>query len=337
MEKTMKRIWTMRFLIGKLTALALAFLLVAAAAAQTTIGSFGLQNQRADMTTALSSSDVGQLPQAWHAATDEVVTHAPLVANGRVYFADWGGTVYAADATSGKIIWKHTIEQPKMAWPWHGFAGTGALADNVLIEASVEGNAFGIDPATGKVLWQTRITDQPTAGNLSTLLAHDGLVYIGLQSVDEPLSKKKEGFKPMAQGHVMALDTKTGKQVWDRPLVQPPHNGVPMWSSFALDPEMNALFFGTGNNYTGEPTELSDSVIAVNAKTGDILWARQVTGNDTWTKEQPVGPDYDFGAGAQLFEATIDGQPRKLVGAGQKSGLYWAFDRATGDPVWSTF
>jgi polyvinyl alcohol dehydrogenase (cytochrome) len=56
-----------------------------------------------------------------------------------------------------------------------------------------------------------------------------------------------------------------------------------------------------------------------------------------WTPVEAIGPDFDFGAGPQLFEAEVDGEMRPLVGAGQKSGIYWGFDRATGEIVWQTF
>lgn len=141
---------------------------------------------------------------------------------------------------------------------------------------------------------------------------------------------------PNFLGHVLALEAQTGKVVWDMLLVSPPRNGVAVWSSFAVDPDIGALYFATGNNYTGEPSELSDSVIAVNAKTGATIWARQVTEQDVWTPADPVGPDVDFGAGPQLFNATIGGAVRPLLGIGQKTGHYMAFDRRTGEPVWST-
>lgn len=204
----------------------------------------------------------------------------------------------------------------------------------MLFEASVEGTAFGIDANTGKVIWRQRFTDDPQAGNAGTLLYHDGLVYIPVQSVEEPLSKMMPNLKINFRGKVVALDAKTGKIVWQRQLVEAPKNGVAVWSSFALDPQMNALFFTTGNNYTGETSELAESLIAVNAKTGEILWSRQAYQHDLWTAAQPLGPDYDFAGGAQLFEANICGQMRQLVGAGQKSGEYWVFDRLTGKPVW---
>ncbi len=295
-------------------------------------------NRHVNPNAAITSENVGQLQQTWMVKTEEEVSHAPLVEGGRVYFADWGGKVYAADAATGKVVWEQQAQKTVMEkWPWYGFAGTGALGEGMLFEASVEGFAYGLKQETGKVAWKTRITDDKQAGSISKLLYYDGLVYIGLQSVEEPLSKMMKNFKPNFRGKVLALDAATGKVVWERQLVTKPHNGVPMWSSFALDPKMNALFFTTGNNYTGEPTELSDAVVAVNAKTGKMLWATQVTEEDVWTKAEAIGPDFDFGAGPQLFEAKVDGKMRPLVGAGQKSGFYWAFDRKTGEIVWQTF
>ena len=109
----------------------------------------------------------------------------------------------------------------------------------------------------------------PEAGNLSVLLYHDGLVYIGVSSVEEMLDSPS--FTPNLQEKVIALDAKTGDKVWERFLVEPPKNGVPMWTSFALDTESNTLYFTTGNNYTDEEaSKMSDAMVAVDSKTGDV-------------------------------------------------------------------
>jgi polyvinyl alcohol dehydrogenase (cytochrome) len=297
---------------------------------------YDLTNHHADEGVAINSQNVNQLRPAWHINTTELVSHAPLVQNGVVYFADWGGDVYAAKAGSGKIIWQKHLEDPNTQWAWHGFAGTGALVDGMLLEASVEGNAFAIDVKTGDVIWETQFTDQPTAGNLGALLTYSGLVYIGIQSVDEALAAANPGYVPSARGGVVALDLKTGEEVWKFYTVPEYANGAAVWSSFALNPALDALFFTTGNNYTPPATDMSDSIVSVNAHTGDLLWYTQLTEGDVWIPPQPLGPDWDFGAGAQLFSAMIDGQERQLVGAGQKSGEYIVLDQETGEMVWHT-
>jgi len=294
-----------------------------------------LNNSHASMQTTVSSANVAQFHLAWTIPTQASITHMPLVDGGRVLFADWAGNAYAADATTGKLLWQTHLQDPNLKWPWWGFAGVGAVGQGLLFEASTEGNAFAIDETTGVVKWQTHFAANPTAGNIGQLLYNGGLVYVGLSSVEEALSLQP-GYVPSFTGSVMALDANTGKMVWERPLVQPPANGVAVWSSFALDPAMNALFFATGNNYTGDPSPSSDAMYAVNAKTGDILWVKQVLNNDIWVPGHPLGPDWDFAGGAQLFEANVNGQTRQLVGAGSKSGIYWAFDRHTGEIVWAT-
>ncbi|MBF9252193.1 PQQ-binding-like beta-propeller repeat protein [Pontibacter sp. 172403-2] len=290
-----------------------------------------LYNQHATKTSSINSKNVNAMRLSWKYPTQHPVSHAPLVEGSAVYFGDWGGTIYKVDVNNGNLVWKKAIEEPKTEWPWHGFAGTGTLGGGKLFEASVEGNAFALDPATGEVLWKTKFTDDPEAGNLGTLLYYDGLVYIGVSSVEE----MQENSTPDLQGKVVALNAEDGRKVWEKALVEPPQNGAPMWTSFALDPELNTLFFTTGNNYTGEEASaMSDAVIAVDAKTGDIKWFTQVTPHDLWTHSNKKGPDYDFAGGAQLFTANINGQPRKLVGAAQKSGIYYALDAETGEKVW---
>jgi polyvinyl alcohol dehydrogenase (cytochrome) len=294
-----------------------------------------LFNHHATLDTPINVSNAKNMKLAWSVPTKNFVSHTPLVHGNRIYFADWGGTVYAVNK-DGSIAWQKQVEQKvKKNWPWHGFAGTGAIGEGMLFEASVEGEAYALDLDTGEVIWKTRIADDPQAGNLSKMLYHNGLVYVGLSSVEELLDKKKPGFEPNFQGKVRALDARTGEIVWTTRLAEGPSTGVAVWSSFALDPAVDTLYFTTSNNYTQPANQFSDSLVAVNAKTGKILWHDQVTNNDVWTKENPIGPDYAFAAGPQIFDAVINGKPRKLVGAGQKSGVFYVWDRATGQRVWT--
>jgi polyvinyl alcohol dehydrogenase (cytochrome) len=294
-------------------------------------------NQHADPSASIHSQNVDRMQLAWTIDTGgNFVTHTPLVEDGRLYFADWGGYVYAADARSGQVLWKRRIEQPRKHWPWHGFCGTGALGEGMLFQASAEGNAFALDARTGRVIWKKRIVRDTEAGNAGAIRYHNGLLFIGVSSVEEVLTARHADFEPTFRGKVIALDARNGRKVWERPLVQPPHNGVAVWSGFCVDDESGLLFFTTGNNYTGQATELSDAIIAVYAASGEIRWSRQMTANDVWTMREPIGPGYDFAAAPQLFEARVDGRVRRLVGAGQKSGVYWVLDRDSGQVLWNT-
>lgn len=89
-------------------------------------------------------------------------------------------------------------------------------------------------------------------------------------------------------------------------------------------------------------------MMALDLDTGAIKWANRLQGYDAWTVAcssggttnpncpDPAGPDYDFGQGPMLFTANASGTSRQLLGAGQKSGIFWALDPASGTIVWST-
>jgi polyvinyl alcohol dehydrogenase (cytochrome) len=98
-----------------------------------------------------------------------------------------------------------------------------------------------------------------------------------------------------------------------------------------------------------------DSVLSLNLTTGKVNWSHKIEGYDAWTLAcldqpsgtgwcpSPEGQDYDFGSAPNLFTTSISagktGKPGKtetLVGDGQKSGVYWAFNAATGHLVWDT-
>jgi polyvinyl alcohol dehydrogenase (cytochrome) len=294
-----------------------------------------LKNQNADHVSKAGSANVAAPEVLWKAASAELITHKPLVHKDRVYFADWGGTVYAADAATGSIVWQKTIETVDPEWPWRGFSGTGALGADMLFEASAEGNLYAIDTRNGDVKWKNRFTDKPVAGNTGALLYYNNMVYVPVSSMDEGKDLQKD-FVTDFQGRVEAFDATTGKNVWEFKTVTGEANGVAVWSGFALDPGTKTLYFDTGNNYTGTATEMSDAIVAVDAMTGRLKWVKQCLKNDVWTVAQPKnGPDYDFGAAPQLFEAKVNGKERKLVAAGQKDGTLWVLDRVTGELVWS--
>jgi polyvinyl alcohol dehydrogenase (cytochrome) len=150
------------------------------------------------------------------------------------------------------------------------------------------------------------------------------------------------------------------------------YSGGAIWGSTpAIDPATNSVYVGTGNNYlipasadtcvanamknhTSDAKctaadDYFDSVLSLNLKTGKINWGHKVQGYDAWTLAclsqpsgvgwcpSPEGKDYDFGSAPNLFTTRSSaGKPETLVGDGQKSGVYWAFNPSTGRIVWDT-
>ncbi|MEA2388345.1 MAG: hypothetical protein QOG41_1118, partial [Thermoleophilaceae bacterium] len=103
----------------------------------------------------------------------------------------------------------------------------------------------------------------------------------------------------------------------------------------AVDRRTGRVFVGTGNAYHAPSSPTTDSIVALDGRSGRMVAHHQATAGDVWNGTEGVanGPDADFGASPQLFTGPGG---RELVGDGQKSGTYWALDRRTLQPVWNT-
>jgi polyvinyl alcohol dehydrogenase (cytochrome) len=113
-------------------------------------------------------------------------------------------------------------------------------------------------------------------------------------------------------------------------------SGGAVWDTPTLDPEHHALYIATGDAYTetAQPLKTTDAVVALNMDNGKLLWSSQDTENDVWlagcnpqsTSEncpKNIGPDYDFRASPILRTLT---HGRRILVAGQESGIVWAHD-----------
>jgi polyvinyl alcohol dehydrogenase (cytochrome) len=131
----------------------------------------------------------------------------------------------------------------------------------------------------------------------------------------------------------------------------PGYSGASVWSSTpVIDRKRKQLIFTTGDNYKlpsadapgTPPGNWVDSIVALDLATGNMNWARQLPNGGKGPSDafaagvSQGGADSDFGSGANLFTALYKGQPRDMVGAGQKSGVYFAVDAQTGDLLWQT-
>ena len=156
----------------------------------------------------------------------------------------------------------------------------------------------------------------------------------------------------------------------------PDYFGNPVFGSTpAIDVARGFVYVTTGNNYRvpqtlldcitearqidskdaeaacieREPANYVDAFVAFDLATGKVAWGTPVFPFDSYTQvcfetrpvnpgncQSPKGPDFDFAQGPALFTTVVGGRNRDLVGAGQKSGVYWALDRDTGAVVWRT-
>lgn len=252
------------------------------------------------------------------------------------------------------------------------FTGTPVVAAGTLVAGTNLGSIFGLDAATGKLLW-SRDVGQPVNGSAAIDLnapagptafvpvAEVGsprLVALSLttgavrwQSVltDQPTSdvygspvfwrgsvyigtSGPANDESSARGSVVALDEATGRPRWQTFTVPPGYDGGGVWSTPSIDPATGRLYVGTGNAYHDPAADTTDSIMALSASTGQILGHFQATPSDVWQLSHPTNGP-DYDFGASPNLFT-NSHGRELVGEGQKSGIYWALDPATLTPVW---
>jgi polyvinyl alcohol dehydrogenase (cytochrome) len=202
-------------------------------------------------------------------------------------------------------------------------------------------------------------------------VVYEGVVYQGVSSDEFTLALDPTYDCCTFRGSLVAVDAATGEIMWKSHTVPDQgsggdiFSGASVWGSTpTIDPESNTVFVGTGQNYSvpasatecqnngGTPQEClppwnaKDSIVAMDLTTGQIKWSTGPSRFDAWNLAclpgfppnncPNPGPDHDTSDGTHLF--TIpgpDGQPRRAVGAGQKSGEFWMLDAITGEIIWS--
>ena len=276
----------------------------------------------------------------------------PAIAGGRVFVGSPMGIVYSLDAASGCTYWS--------------FEASGGVRSAITIGpgnmayfGDTHANMYALDAITGKLIWKTSVDDHPMARVTSAPKLYEGRLYMGIASRDEWLSADPRYECCKFRGSVVALDAKTGKQIWKSYTIAEPArptkkskagtqlwgpSGVGVWSSPTIDAQRKLLYVGTGDGYSEPATPYSDSILALDLNTGKIAWSRQITEGDVFngncmqlkpsTCPDKVGPDFDFGS-SPILRSLPSG--RRVLIAGQKSGVVHALDPdKKGEILWQT-
>jgi polyvinyl alcohol dehydrogenase (cytochrome) len=304
----------------------------------------------------LNADNVGRLKPRWIFTTDGDISATATVVNGVVYVPDWGGKLWAIDTQTGTAIWSRNISDytgtsgsisrtSPAYWDGELIIGTG----NVLSDDLSGAFEIGIKADTGAMLWRIKTDDNSAATMTGSATVDNGVVYTGVSSKTEHIN-----IVPTFRGSVEALDARTGKILWKTYMVPEGFNGGAVWSSQpVIDHKTGMLYVTTGNSYsvssgycvnpgqtncTPLPGDAHiDSIVALNLITGKVAWSHHTLTADTWTMSRPnSSPDFDFGAGPNLYTTTIQGIRTDVLGAGQKNGMYYALDPATGKLIWAT-
>ena len=275
----------------------------------------------------------------------------PTVTGGKLYVGSEDGTVYSIDARTGCIWWTYQAGATVKT------AISLSADQRLAFFGDTNGNVYALNASNGAPVWKLRPESHATARITGSPLLDGNRLYVPVSSGEEGAAADPKYECCTFRGALVALDANSGQLLWKaytiRDLAKPMRrnsagaqmwgpSGAPIWSSPTLDRTRQAIYVATGNNYSDPPTGTSDAVMAFDARSGKLLWVRQITANDLWniacvadTKancpEKP-GEDLDFGA-PPLLETLPGGRDVLLVA--QKSGVVHALDPASkGRIVW---
>ncbi|MGO9703064.1 MAG: pyrroloquinoline quinone-dependent dehydrogenase [Xanthobacteraceae bacterium] len=298
----------------------------------------------------IRADNVGRLRLAWAWNMEPgYQEEAPLAHDGIIFLGNPNNVVQALDGRTGDLLWEYRRDLPKIEGGYHNdllnrARGTIALyADKVLL-ATADAHVLALDAKTGKVVWDTLVADYRQGYTFTGgPMVAKGKVIAGISGCTNPTT---------AGGcFIVALDVNTGAELWRTHTIAQPgspgdeswhglpreqRNGGSVWTSGSYDPALNLLYWGTGGPIphaefirgTGDGAVLyTDSTLALDADTGNIVWYRQFLPRDNW--------NFDHVFEQVLVDINVDNRPRQALLAIGKPGIIWALDRRTGEFLWA--
>jgi PQQ-dependent dehydrogenase (methanol/ethanol family) len=315
-------------------------------------------NWRYSKLNQINAQNVGKLQAAWTFSTGVLRGHegGPLIIGDVMYVhGPFPNPVFALDLNNdGKILWKYEPKQDPNVIPVMccDTVNRGlAYSDGKIFLHQADTTLVALDAKTGKVVWSAKNGD-PSKGQTGTsapLVVKDK-VLVGIS-----------GGEFGVQCHVTAYDAATGKQAWraysegpdDQILVDPEKTtalGKPVgkdsslktwegdqwkigggctWGWISYDPDLNLVYYGSGNPSTWNPKQRpgdnkwSMTVWARNPDNGMAKWVYQMTPHDEW--------DYDGVNEMILADQNMGGTNRKTLVHFDRNGLGYTLDRDTGE------
>ena len=300
-----------------------------------------------DATSAgLTASGVPNLKLKWAFSLGDVTAARgePTVVGNRVFVASLTGAVYSLDRDTGCTQWGFKADA--------AIRSAVALGDANGVPAIYFGdsgaNVYALNASSGELIWKVHPVDHFASLATAAPQVYKGVVYQAFSSFEEALGPDPNFECCTFRGSVVALDAATGKTLWQAFTIpepaKPTHknaagkqqhgpSGAGIWSTPTIDEQLGALYVATGDNYSDPPTNTSDAILAMDLKTGKLLWSKQLTENDAFNSgcstpqrtncPEAGGPDFDFGQPPILVRL---GQGKRALVIAQKSGMVHAVD-----------
>lgn len=286
--------------------------------------------------TQITLANVGQLRAEWvfHSRNAGTLEVTPVVVDGVMYITA-SNDAYALNATDGQVLWHYSrpvtdglIDDAS----GHISRGVALWGDRLYMETD-NAHLLCLDLRSGHLIWDVAYADwNKNYGATSAPLLVKGKVIVGTSGGDDGV-----------RGFIAAFDAQTGALAWRRWTIPGPgefgsqswpddlyeHGGGTAWMPGTFDPELNTLYWGTGNaapDYDGGVRPGDDlytaCVLALDPDTGEIKWYFQFTPHDLY--------DFDGVETPVLVDRTYQGQPRKLLIEANRNGFIYILDRTNG-------
>ena len=272
-------------------------------------------------------------------SVNENLQATPLAEDGYLYVVDLWGIVYKIDARSGdvgRIVWRMDPNQQKFPLSNRGAALWGNL---VISTANYPARVIATDKETGKMVWETNLSDQPDVQLTAAPLAVKDKIIMGAAGGDRGV-----------RDWIAGLDAATGKLLWRQYVIPAPGEpgsetwkdknnawqtgGGAMWVTGAYDVTSNQVIWGTGNpvpmfdpTYRPGDNLYTNSVISWNPDAGKMNWYFQYTPGDQW--------DYDEAGTHILVDGQINGEPRKVITHSARNGYLYTMERSNGQTIFA--
>lgn len=267
-----------------------------------------LASQNYSSLNQITTSNVSTLASSWSthlngscATASSCGAEGNALEYGGVMYVETGANnVFALDATTGAHLWEYSPTWD-VGFKTSGGVSRGiAMGDGRLYVPQLDGRLVALDMATGGVVWSTSLGDWRLAYHLSAApVYYNGEVIIGMSGGDSGNSD-----------YVSAVDAASGTLLWHWNVIpspgQPGYNtwgsktayhygGGAMWDSVSVDPTLNSVYIGTGNQVpwnTRPPGDelYADSLVSLDAQTGTMNWAYQTVHHDVWDDDIPASP-----------------------------------------------
>ncbi len=321
----------------------------------------GLDNRRYRANSGLTAAQAPNLKLKWAFGFPDGLSAygQPTVVGGRVYVGADTGYVYALNARTGCVYWSYKAKASvRSAVTVGAVRGAHGKRQGVFF-GDFHANVYGLDARTGEEMWTRKVDDHFVARITAGPAFHDGRLFVPVSSSEEFNAGVPDYPCCTSRGSVVALDGRSGRQIWKAWVVPQPQPtrknskgvqlyapaGGSVWNSPTIDPVRHAIYFGTGDAETEPAPSTTDAVMAVDIRTGRTLWVHQAQANDAFlggcsggqrAEQCPkdLGPDLDIGNSPIL--QTMPGGRRVLVTATKDGHVIGLDPDRRGRVLWNT-